>query len=114
MLIQKLGGAQLEEDELTLIESKMSAMQISETIFRDRVPEALIKELQIDKQTWGLLTNRSLKFQCRCSREKMALTAMSLGEAELREIVAEIGKIELNCAYCSSTHKFGLEELIKH
>lgn len=114
MLVQKLGGAVLDDLELGYIEKKMASMHISESIFQNRSPGDLVLEIQNKDQACGLLSYRALKFQCSCSREKMALTAMSLGEKELREILKDVGKIELNCSYCSSSQKFSLDELIQH
>jgi molecular chaperone Hsp33 len=114
MLVQRLGGATLTEEELLFIEEKMSSMHVSESIFNNEKPDNLVQELQIENQVWGLLTHRKLSFQCSCSREKMAMTAMSLGEKELRDIVKEVGKIEMNCSYCSSSHQFTLDDLIRH
>lgn len=114
MLVQRLGGANLSESELMFIENKMSTIHISESIFNHQSPENLVRDLQINDQTWGLLTHRRLQFQCSCSREKMAMTAMSLGETELRAIIKDVGKIEMNCSYCSSSHRFTLDDLIRH
>lgn len=53
----------------------------------------------------------SLRFQCSCSRERTANTLMSLGEAEVREILAEQGVVELECQYCGEQYRFDARDV---
>lgn len=115
LLVQRLGGAVVSDDELKALEEKISKINLSDRIGRGESAEELITYLQNSQQeTWGLLAHKELRFKCNCSREKMAVTAMGLGSTELESLMSEIGKIEVNCVYCSSSHQFKLEELICH
>lgn len=52
-----------------------------------------------------------LHFQCSCSRERTAVTLVSLGEAEMRDILAERGLIEVECQYCGEQYRFDEQDI---
>ncbi len=114
ILVQRLGGAVVSDDELKGLGEKISKINISDRIALGESAEDLVKYMQSAQEAWGLLAHRELRFKCTCSREKMALTAMGLGPAELENLISEVGKIEVNCVYCSSSQQFNLSELAKH
>jgi molecular chaperone Hsp33 len=89
VLVQRLGGADLDERALADLETRL----------RD--------ELHVSER-------RALSFACSCSREKMASALFALGEAEVRKIQAEQGKLEVRCQYCATAHTFRVEELLTH
>jgi molecular chaperone Hsp33 len=45
-------------------------------------------------------------FRCRCSRERVATMLRSLGQPEVDSILAEQGKIEVRCEFCSRAYRF--------
>lgn len=47
-------------------------------------------------------------FQCRCSRERVAGILRSLGEPEIRSILAERGSVEVRCEFCNRAYTFDL------
>ena len=51
-------------------------------------------------------------YRCDCSRERMERALMSLGRAELREIIEEDGQAELSCHFCNSRYTFTKAELL--
>lgn len=50
-------------------------------------------------------------FACRCSRERVERTLLSLGPGELRKMLEEDGRAEVHCHFCNETYVFGYEEL---
>lgn len=50
-------------------------------------------------------------FFCDCNRGKIEKVLISLGEKELKDMVAEGKEIEVNCSFCSKHYTFGVEEL---
>ena len=48
----------------------------------------------------------AVRFECRCSRERVADLLRSLGEAEARETLAEQGVVEVNCEFCGSSYRY--------
>lgn len=52
------------------------------------------------EETVRLFEAEQVRFQCSCSRERVSGMLRSLGEEELRDIIAEQGQIETTCEYC--------------
>lgn len=114
IIVQKLGGTNLEERVLVDLETKMTTnLELSDRLARGETPEDIIRFLAGPENATGLLSTRPLRFQCSCSRERMASALMSLGEEQLKAIQDEIGGLETRCHYCSTTHGFRLGELLK-
>ncbi len=51
-----------------------------------------------DPQAW--------RFECRCSRRRVASMLESLGRAELQDILSEEGTVAVDCEYCSASYRF--------
>ena len=52
-------------------------------------------------------------FSCNCSRNKIEKVLISLGKQELKDMIEEGRETEVNCQFCNSHYKFGVEELKK-
>ncbi len=46
------------------------------------------------------------KFACTCSRERVSNMILSLGKAEVEEILAERGNVEVSCEFCGQQQRF--------
>lgn len=68
-------------------------------------PETLLRRL-FWEETVRLFEPRALSFACRCSRERVSSMLRSLGEAEVRSIVAERGEVEVGCDFCGQVQRF--------
>lgn len=85
-------GATLKEEEL-LVES----------------PDTLLRRLfWEDLQATGLRVFEPMtpRFQCSCSRAKVAGMLQSLGQAEVESIIAERGHVEIHCDFCGQRYEF--------
>lgn len=47
-----------------------------------------------------------IEFRCTCSRERTAAALVQLGKAELEDIVAEQGQVEITCQFCNQQYRF--------
>lgn len=45
-------------------------------------------------------------FQCTCSRERVTGILRSLGEQEVREVLAERGEVEVRCEFCNRAYRY--------
>lgn len=52
-------------------------------------------------------------FFCNCSRERIERAIQSIGEKEIREMIAEDQPIEVMCHFCNTAYTFTVEELQK-
>lgn len=58
------------------------------------------------EETVRVFDPKTLRFACTCSRQRIGEGLLSLGEAELREVLAEQGGIETQCHFCHSRYRF--------
>jgi molecular chaperone Hsp33 len=83
-----LFAASLKQDELLTL----SANEILHRLFWE---EAVIRYEPL-----------SAKFACTCSRERVSNMILSLGKAEVEEILAERGDVEVSCEFCGQQQRF--------
>ena len=57
------------------------------------------------------LDDMDVRFQCKCSREKVESTLISLGKHELQEILEDEGFAEVVCHFCNEAYKYEEEDL---
>ena len=54
---------------------------------------------------------KGVAYSCNCSRERVRKVLATIGETELRTIIEEDGKAEMNCQFCPEKYLFEKEEL---
>ncbi len=52
-----------------------------------------------------------LTFKCNCSKERIEKALISVGEKDLKEMIADGKPIEVNCHFCSKNYTFSIAEL---
>ena len=50
------------------------------------------------------------QYKCNCSREYLSEVLVSLGEAQMRQIIEEDGAVRVHCHYCNSDYEFFSED----
>lgn len=53
-----------------------------------------------------LFAPQAVRFSCRCSHERIAGVLRSLGERELRDLIAEQGAVTVTCEFCQKPWRF--------
>lgn len=72
--------------------------------------EALLYRLY-HEETVRIFDANTVRFYCSCSTEKMERALLQIGEAELRDIVQEQGKVETQCHFCHRQYAFNEAEI---
>jgi molecular chaperone Hsp33 len=57
-----------------------------------------------------LFGGRPLRYQCSCSRERVAGMLVSLGREEVEQVIAEQGQVEVTCEFCGRSYTFTAED----
>lgn len=110
-IIQLMPGT--EESTIDNIENCLKAMEpISKLISRGLSPEEILFEL-LGEENVKILENMPVKFSCPCSSERIASAIISLGKAEIQEIIDEVGHAEAQCHFCNETYHFNKGELLE-
>ena len=58
------------------------------------------------QESLNALDQRECRFQCRCTRDKVAAMLRMLGADEVQGIVAEQGRVEVRCEFCNKPYTF--------
>jgi molecular chaperone Hsp33 len=101
----------IEDDTITNIEERLKTIApISTLIERGLTPEEILAEL-FGEENVSVLETMPVKFHCSCSKERFADAIVSLGEAEIRDMIEEDGKAEAHCHFCNERYQFSKDEL---
>jgi molecular chaperone Hsp33 len=112
MLVQRVsgeGGKQAAVDPAELQSAWMNADHAmaaltGDEIIADDIEERLVRMFGDDAvRVFG---GHDVKFECRCSRERVANVLRSLGAEEVRSVIAEQGTCTVTCEFCQKPYKF--------
>ena len=108
-LIQLLPGA--GEDVIAKVEGGIyAAPSVTNILKDDPSPENLLRTVLSDFDL-EILETAPIEYRCYCSRERTERALISLGSAELEEMLREQGGAELTCQFCDKIHAFSGDEL---
>ena len=71
------------------------------------VAESVSQRFAVNKEVWEL---REARYQCHCSRDYILEVLVSLGEAQMRQIIDEDGSVKVHCHYCNTDYEFTHED----
>ncbi len=117
LLLQQLpkqGGKGVQDDESFAQESPdpdtwQRAQTLADTIKQEELltiaPDTVIRRLywQEDLRAYEPMP---ISYRCTCSREKVADVLLKLGKDEVDDILAEQGRVQINCDYCVKSFNF--------
>ena len=108
-LIQLLPGA--SEDTIAKVEGGIYAAPSVTSILRDDPDPAHMLQTVMSDFDLEILETTPIEYRCYCSRERTERALLSLGSAELEDILREQGGAELTCQFCDRVHVFSGDEL---
>ena len=123
MIIRMLPGAEeAAVDALEEMIGKMEPLTTSISRVMEETPglsqsgivRRLMEEIFADmpeKYRLQALEEREIRWECDCSRERMARALATIGKEDMREIIEEDGKAELQCHFCLKKYDFSRQEL---
>jgi molecular chaperone Hsp33 len=108
-IIQLLPG--LTDDEIDHMETMLNQLRpitalLDEGATLERILSSIVSDIVV-------LERMPVQFRCRCSRERVEQTLISLGKSELEAILQEDGKAEVVCHFCNEPYIFEGEQLQK-
>ncbi|MBE6988762.1 MAG: Hsp33 family molecular chaperone HslO [Ruminococcaceae bacterium] len=104
------------EPYIDILEDRIIQMKgITNELEKHGTIEKVIEELM-----WGfdfeVLEKHEIKYECKCSREKVEKAFISMGREELMKLMEDDKPIEATCNFCDVIYKFtneDIEELLK-
>lgn len=115
LLLQRLpdSGGHAHLDPQVAAEGWNRIQMLGDTITPEELltlpPETTLRRLFLEESEENGVRSfpaRQIQFSCRCSRAKVADVLRMLGEAEIESILAEQGKVETECDFCSKLYTF--------
>ena len=108
-IIQLLPGA--GEDTVSKVEGGvLAAGPVTRLLDQNSDPEALIRTVLSDFEV-EILETSPVAYRCYCSRERVERALISMGAAELEDLLREQGGCELGCQFCDKVYRYSAEEL---
>jgi molecular chaperone Hsp33 len=112
MLVQRIagvGGKQAPVDPAALEEAWMKADLAMESLtpaelLVDDIEQRLVRMFGDDEVR--VFSGHAVVHECRCSRERVANVLRSLGQEEVRSVIAEQGAVTVTCEFCQKPYKF--------
>ena len=104
------------EPYIDILEDRIIQMKgITNELEKHGTIEKVIEELM-----WGfdfeVLEKHEIKYECKCSREKVEKAFISMGREELMKLMEDDKPVEATCNFCDVIYKFtneDIEELLK-
>ena len=77
-----------------------------------------IADVALDGIEWDVFDELDVEYRCTCRRERIGAAIRSLGEKEIRRMLAEqvaegkTEELEVNCHFCGAQYRFDKQELL--
>ena len=108
-IVQLLPGA--GEDVITKVEGGvLAAGPVTKLLDQDSDPESLLRTVLSDFDV-EILETSPIEYRCYCSRDRVERALISMGVAELEDLLREQGGCELGCQFCDKVYRYTGEEL---
>ena len=107
IMLQKLPGDSGDDDGWTRANALLDTLAPHELL---DWPVATLLHRLFHEEGVRLLDQRPLRFECSCSRERVADVLRSLGEEEARAAAAE-GVAEIRCEFCGQRYHFDADAI---
>ncbi len=108
-VIQMLPGA--SEESIGTVEKNLKGIKsVTEMLDSGKTPEDMINIL-MEGLSPEILESHPVSYRCGCSRDRVSRVLLSLGEKELRNLIAEGKDVELKCQFCDRAYNFTIPEM---
>lgn len=100
-----------EEETIEKLENNLAHIKsITEMVSGGITVEELIAKV-LEGISFKINEKKEIGYVCNCSRERIERALISLGEAELTDIIETDEKAEISCNFCSNKYHFSKEDL---
>lgn len=100
-----------EEEVIARLEENLSRVSsVTALLDEGKTPEELLLVL-LDGMEMEITDHAPVRFFCNCSKSRVEKALISIGKAELQNMIEEGKEIEVNCHFCNKNYKFSVDEL---
>lgn len=115
--VRRAGGFILQllpdtkEEVIAALEERLSKIHsITRMLDSGMVPEQILAELLGDMDL-HINEKQPVFYACDCSRERVGRAILSIGRAELENMLADGKPVEAGCQFCGKKYQFPVEEI---
>ncbi len=102
-----------DEETISAIEKKMSEIKSVTAMFENNMePEDILNDI-LGQFDVNILDKIEVNFKCNCSRQRVEKALLSIGKAELDDIIEKDKQAVLHCHFCNTDYTFD-EEYLKN
>ena len=102
------------EEEISKIEQSIfQAGAISKMLDNNLTLKEIAQKITGDENVKLMDDSIEPVYECGCNKDKFAEGLMTLGEEQLKELIEEDEKAEIQCQFCNQLYNFSKEELEK-
>jgi len=106
-IIQLLPG--MTDEEITEIETKLANLRpVTEMLDNGLSIENIVAQIVDDVK---ILETMDAVFRCQCSDERVERTLISMGKAEIEQLLSEEKLVEVVCHFCNEAYHFDHDRL---
>lgn len=90
------------------------AVSLADTLKNEELAQLPFEELLhrlYHQEEVRIFEGSPLRFNCTCSEERVKNALVSMGKAELNEVIKEQGKIESQCQFCNTLYSFNAADI---
>ena len=100
-----------EEETIGRLEENLGKItSVTEILEAGNTPEQLLAML-LEGLSPEITERTPVEFFCNCDKKRVEKALISIGRAELKEMIDDGEEIEVNCPFCNKNYKFSVEEL---
>jgi molecular chaperone Hsp33 len=108
LMLQELPSKTPDKDRWQHLTAIADTIQNDELLTLDA--DALLYRLY-HQDAVRLFEAKPLVARCQCSSERVEKALLSIGQAELNDIIQERGQVETNCEFCNRLYQFSPSDI---
>lgn len=108
-LVQLMPGA--PDEYIDKLEDNIFLMDQLTTILSEDGEEEVFAQV-LNGMEYHIVGEDEVSYKCYCSRERVREALMSVGKAELEDMIAEGRPAELSCQFCDSIYTFTPDDML--
>ncbi len=99
------------EEVITKLEQNLAAFStVTKVLDQGKSPEEML-ELLLGDMDLEFNDTIPAQFTCNCDKKRVEKAIISIGEADIKEMIADGKDIEVNCHFCNTAYQFSVAEL---
>jgi molecular chaperone Hsp33 len=108
-IIQLLPGT--EDEVIDGIEKRLGEIQPISTLVKNGLTPEEILETVLGEGNVKVLETLPISYKCQCSRERVENAIIGIGKEEIKSMIEEDGKAEVQCHFCNEKYYLSKEDL---